>query len=69
VWGVREEMARTLDDVLSRRTRALFLNARAAMEMAPAVARLMAEELGAGQDWIEQQLHQFNDEAGKYLLT
>jgi glycerol-3-phosphate dehydrogenase len=68
VWGVREEMARTLDDVLSRRTRALFLNARAAMEMAPAVARLMAQELGAGQDWIEQQLQQFNDEAGKYLL-
>jgi glycerol-3-phosphate dehydrogenase len=68
VWGVREEMARTLDDVLSRRTRALFLNARAAMEMAPAVARLMAQELGAGQDWIEHQLQQFNDEAGKYLL-
>jgi glycerol-3-phosphate dehydrogenase len=68
VWAVREEMARTLDDVLSRRTRALFLNARAAMEMAPAVARLMAQELGAGQDWIEQQLQQFNDEAGKYLL-
>ena len=68
VWGVREEMARTLDDVLSRRTRALFLNARAAMEMAPAVARLMAQELGAGEDWIEQQLKQFNDEAGKYLL-
>jgi hypothetical protein len=38
------------------------------MEMAPAVARLMAQELGAGQDWIEQQLQQFNDEAGKYLL-
>jgi glycerol-3-phosphate dehydrogenase len=68
VWGVREEMARTLDDVLSRRTRALFLNARAAIEMAPAVARLMAQELGAGEDWIEQQLQQFNDEAGKYLL-
>jgi glycerol-3-phosphate dehydrogenase len=68
VWAVREEMARTLDDVLSRRTRALFLNARAAMEMAPAVARLMAQELGTGEDWIEQQLQQFNDEAGKYLL-
>jgi glycerol-3-phosphate dehydrogenase len=68
VWGVREEMARTVDDVLSRRTRALFLNARAAIEMAPAVAKLMAEELGAGQDWIDQQLQQFNDLARKYLL-
>jgi glycerol-3-phosphate dehydrogenase len=68
VWGVREEMARTVDDVLSRRTRALFLNARAAIEMAPAVARLMADELGKGQDWIDQQLREFNDLAAKYLL-
>jgi glycerol-3-phosphate dehydrogenase len=68
IWGVREEMARTVDDMLSRRTRALFLNARAAIAMAPAVAKLMAEELGAGQDWIEQQLQQFNDLARKYLL-
>ena len=48
IWGVREEMARTVDDMLSRRTRALFLNARAAIEMAPAVAKLMAQELGHG---------------------
>ena len=68
IWGVREEMARTLDDILSRRTRALFLNARAAIEMAPAVAALMAQELGAGQDWIDQQLREFNDLAAKYLL-
>jgi glycerol-3-phosphate dehydrogenase len=68
IWGVREEMARTLDDILSRRTRALFLNAGAAIEMAPAVATLMAEELGTGQDWIDQQLRQFKDLAAKYLL-
>src|SRR5271168_2218090 len=68
IWGVREEMARTLDDMLSRRTRALFLNARAAIEMAHAVAALMAQELGAGQDWIDQQLRQFRDLANKYLL-
>jgi glycerol-3-phosphate dehydrogenase len=68
IWGVREEMARTLDDMLSRRTRALFLNARAAIEMAPAVAALMAAELGQGQDWIEQQLREFNALAEKYLL-
>ncbi len=46
VWAVRNEMARTVEDVLARRTRALFLNARAAEAMAPAVARLMGEELG-----------------------
>ena len=68
IWAVREEMARTVDDVLSRRTRALFLNARAAIAMAPAVAKLMAEELGVGQDWIDQQLQQFDELARKYLL-
>jgi glycerol-3-phosphate dehydrogenase len=68
IWGVREEMARTVDDMLSRRTRALFLNARAAIEMAPAVAKLMAHQLEKGQDWIDQQLREFNDLAGKYLL-
>jgi glycerol-3-phosphate dehydrogenase len=68
IWAVREEMARTVDDVLSRRTRALFLNARAAIAMAPAVAKLMAEELGTGQSWIDQQLQQFDDLARKYLL-
>jgi glycerol-3-phosphate dehydrogenase len=46
----------------------LFLNARAAIEMAPAVAALMAPELGQGQNWIDQQLRQFNGLAEKYLL-
>jgi glycerol-3-phosphate dehydrogenase len=46
VWATRHEMARTVEDVLARRTRALFLNARAAIAMAPEVARLMAAELG-----------------------
>ena len=46
VWAVRQEMARSVEDVLARRTRALFLNARAAEAMAPEVARLMGIELG-----------------------
>jgi glycerol-3-phosphate dehydrogenase len=45
VWAARHEMARTVEDVLARRTRALFLNARAAEAMAPDVARLMGAEL------------------------
>src|SRR5206468_7266184 len=45
IWAARSEMARTLDDVLARRTRALYLNARAALAMAPAAARLLAMEL------------------------
>jgi glycerol-3-phosphate dehydrogenase len=68
VWGVREEMARTVDDMLSRRTRALFLNAKAALEMAPAVAKIMAHQLCQGPEWVEEQLHQFREVAQKYVL-
>jgi glycerol-3-phosphate dehydrogenase len=69
VWAVREEMARTLDDVLSRRLRALFLNARASIEMAPAVARIMAAELGADEDWIAAQTGEFQEFAKKYQVV
>ena len=41
IWAVRHEMARTVEDVLARRLRALFLDARAAVDMAPKVAALM----------------------------
>lgn len=68
VWAAREEMARTLDDVLARRTRALFLNARAAMRMAPAAAKLLARELGKDQSWAEAQVKLFCDLAAHYRL-
>ena len=66
-WAVRHEMARTVDDVLARRTRALSLNARAAMRMAPAVARLMAAELGRDDAWQQLQVAEFNSIAERYL--
>ena len=69
VWAVREEMASTLDDVLSRRLRALFLNAKAAIEMAPAVAKIMADELGLGQEWIEGEVSRFRTFAKKYQVV
>ncbi len=59
VYAVREEMARTVEDVLSRRTRALLLDARAAARAAPGVARTMARELGEGEDWIVAQTAAF----------
>lgn len=68
VWAVRNEMARTLDDVLARRTRALFLNAKAALRMAPRVAQLMAAELQCGPDWEQQQLADFQKIAAGYVL-
>jgi glycerol-3-phosphate dehydrogenase len=67
VWAVRHEMARTLDDVLARRTRALFLNARAALAMAPAAARLLAVTLGRDENWQRGQLAAFNEIATGFL--
>jgi glycerol-3-phosphate dehydrogenase len=66
-WAVRHEMARTVDDVLARRTRVLSLNARAAIRMAPAVARLMAAELGRDESWQQAQVAEFNAIAERYL--
>lgn len=68
VWAVRHEMARTVDDVLARRTRCLLLDARAAMEIAPEVAALMAGELRRGRDWIEEQVEAFLAVARGYVL-
>lgn len=69
VWAARQEMARTLEDILARRTRALFLNARAAVSMAPEAARLLARELGRDGQWVEEQLSSFRETATKYLLN
>jgi glycerol-3-phosphate dehydrogenase len=68
-WAVRQEMARTVDDVLSRRTRALLLDARASLEAAPTVARLMAAELGRDEAWIEGQIAAYGDLAANYILN
>jgi glycerol-3-phosphate dehydrogenase len=68
VWAVREEMARTVDDVLARRTRALYLNARAAIALAPAVARLIARELGRDQSWQQRQLQEFERMTARSFL-
>lgn len=67
IWAVREEMARTVEDVLSRRVRLLIVNARAAIEAAPIVAEVMAEELGYKQTWIDNQIKTFNAIAQNYL--
>jgi glycerol-3-phosphate dehydrogenase len=67
VWAVRNELCMTVEDALSRRTRALLLDARAAIEAAPLVAKVMASEMQKGNDWIEQQLNTFNEVAKHYL--
>lgn len=68
VWAARHEMARCVADVLARRTRALLLDAAASMAIAPAVAQLLAQELGRDEKWQAQQVAQYRELAQAYLL-
>lgn len=68
VWAVRNEMARTIEDVLGRRLRALFLDARASVEIAPKIAEFMAQELNKDENWQKLQLEEFNRIAENYLI-
>lgn len=69
VWLIRNEMPRTLEDVLARRLRILFMDARAAMAMAPQVASILARERGKDINWQEKQLEAFNKVASNYILN
>jgi len=68
IWAVRKEMAITVDDVLSRRMRALFLDAKASIEMAPEVAELMAKEMEKKFSWTKAQINDFTENAKGYIL-
>lgn len=68
IWQVHNEMARTVEDVLSRRTRALLLHAKAAIESAPIVAGLMAAELERDRQWVTEQIEAFNELAAGYVF-
>ncbi|MBC7745094.1 MAG: glycerol-3-phosphate dehydrogenase/oxidase [Flavobacterium sp.] len=68
IWAVRNEMARTVEDVLARRLRVLFLDARVAIEMAPQVASLMSKELNLDVTWEKEQVKTFVELANNYLL-
>ena len=67
-WAAREEMARTVDDVLARRTRSLLFDARASAEAAPAVAAILARELGRDDAWQRAQVDAFAEIAAAYVL-
>ena len=67
IWAVRHEMARTVEDVLARRLRALFLDTRAAIDMAPKVAQVMANELNRDKKWEDNQVDDFIKIAEGYL--
>ncbi|WP_185851844.1 glycerol-3-phosphate dehydrogenase/oxidase [Blattabacterium cuenoti] len=66
IWMVRHEMARTIEDVLARRFRLLFLNAKKAIDIAPRVAALMAQELSKDEEWEKSQVAAFKELAMQY---
>ena len=68
IYQIRHEQAKTVEDVLCRRTRAILLNAKAAIEAAPTVARIMADQLGYDNKWVDEQLEVFNVIAKQYLV-
>jgi len=68
-WAVKNEMARTVEDVLARRTRALLLDAKESFRVAPKVASAMAELLNKDQQWIEQQVNDYSSLAKNYILA
>ncbi len=67
-WAVRKEMARTVEDVLARRTRALFLDARESIRIAPEVATILAGELKKDYEWIKRQIETFEKVANNYFF-
>lgn len=67
VWAVQNEMCMCVEDFLSRRTRALLLDARSAIESAVHVAEIMAVEMKKDTMWIKNQIDNFNSIAKNYL--
>ena len=67
VWAIRHEWAQSVEDLLSRRTRALILDARAAIAVAPTVAALLAAELGKDAAWQAGQIAAFTTLTQGYL--
>lgn len=68
IWATKNEMARNIEDVLARRLRILFLDAKAALGAASRVAELMAAELGYDEGWQKEQVNHFGELASQYLL-
>ncbi len=69
VWAVKNEMARTVEDVLARRVRCQLLDAKESIRMAPAVAKLMAKELGENETWVLDQVEEYKSVTANYILN
>ncbi|MFV0604926.1 MAG: FAD-dependent oxidoreductase [Niabella sp.] len=69
IWAVEHEMARTVEDVLARRTRALLLDARESIIICPQVAKIMADVLGKDVSWVKNEVEDYTNLAKQYLLN
>ena len=69
LWAIQNEMARSIEDILARRTRALFLNAKAAIEAAPIIANMLAKEFSKDKNWEDRQTLNFIAIAQTYLVS
>ncbi len=67
IWAVRHEMARTVEDFLSRRTRNILLDAKTSIEMAPVIAKYLSKELKKSTSWAKSQVKDYTKVAEGYL--
>ena len=68
IWSIRNEMAMTLEDVMARRTRSLFLDARESLKISPKVLEIMAKEMKKNIDWIKNESANFEKVARNYIV-
>ncbi|MBK8518160.1 MAG: glycerol-3-phosphate dehydrogenase/oxidase [Saprospiraceae bacterium] len=66
-FAIDEEMACTLEDILARRVRLLFLDAKAAMKVAPDVCKILQTRFNHSDEWYKSELETFYLTAKKYL--
>ncbi len=69
IWAIRNEWAQTIEDILSRRMRALLLDAEACVKAAPLVAEIMAKEWEKDEEWKERELKEFYELAKNYIIN
>ena len=69
IWSIRNEMAMTLEDIMARRTRSLFLDARESLRIAPKVLEIMAREMKKNTNWIKKENAKFEKVARNYVVS
>ena len=68
IWSIRNEMAMTLEDVMARRTRSLFLDAKESLRIAPVVVEIMGQEMKKNTNWIKNEIVNFEKVARNYIV-